>query len=91
MAEQEFKLRHSVSKADSINHCALLHIYRPVQKHVYIIKEAQMKDRNSFLSIVVHWKRKRKGINRRGKGHVSRTLKTQPRHWASVFDLMACI
>lgn len=46
------KLRHSLSKADSISHYALLHIYRPGHKHVYIIKKTQMKDINSFLNRV---------------------------------------
>lgn len=91
MIEQEFKLRHSVSKADSINHYAVLHIHRPVQKHVYIMKEAQTRDINSSPSRVVHWKTKRNGINKREQGYMSRTLKTQTRHWAPVFDLMACI
>ena len=54
------KLRHSLSKADSISHYALLHIYRPGHKHVYIIKKTQMKDINSFLNRMASWKRKRK-------------------------------
>lgn len=60
MAKQEFKLMHSVSKVDAITHYTVLYIYWPAQKPVFIIKEAQKKGINSFLSRVAHGRERKR-------------------------------